>query len=53
MLLDEGLDLFSHDLFYQGGQVLKVVVEGIAVDASVLHNVLEGDLVERMLVEQS
>ncbi len=40
------------NLLQQGGQVLIVVVEGIAVDAAGLHNVLYGNLVQGALVQQ-
>ena len=40
------------DSFHQIRQVLKIVVKGIAVDSTVIHNVLDGDLAQRLLIEQ-
>ena len=50
--LNELLRLLGDDLAQQGGDVVKVVVEGIAVDAAVLHNVTHADLVQGLLVQQ-
>ena len=50
MVLNEGLNLFLYNFFHEGGQILKMVVERVAVDAAVLYNVLYGNLAQRPLV---
>ena len=43
-LLGDGLD--------QIGNILKMIIEGVAVDAALLDDVLDGDFVQRLFVEQ-
>jgi hypothetical protein len=45
-------DLFRHDLLHQSGQIGKMVVKRVAIDAAILYNVLNGDLIQGTLVEQ-
>ena len=52
MLLDQVPHLLSHDFLYQRGQILEMVIEGVAVDAAVLHDVFHSDLVQWPLVKQ-
>ena len=52
-LLNGSLDVLHDDRVDERRQVLKVVVEGIAVDPAVLHDVLDGDFVDRPLLQQT
>jgi len=49
---DKGLELFGDDFLDESGEVVEVVIEGVAVDAAVLDDVLDGDLTERALVQE-
>ena len=44
--------LILQDPGHQGGDIVKMVVECVAVDAAVLHNVLDRDLVKGLCVQQ-
>ena len=44
--------LFLHDGLDQGGNIAEMIIEGIAVDAAVLHDVLDRDLIDGALVDQ-
>ena len=52
VVLNEDLNLFLYNFFHEGGQILKMVVERVAVDTAVLYNDLYGNLAQRPLVEQ-
>ena len=52
VLLHDARGLVLDDLLGQRGNIRVVIIERIAVDAAVLHDVLHRDLVERTLVEQ-
>ena len=49
---DDGLGVLLDDLLNEGGDVLVVVVKGVAVDAAPLHNVLHGDVVQGALLQK-
>ena len=51
-LLDQHIHLILDDLAQQGGDILVVVVEGVAVDPAVLHDAAHADLAQRLLVQQ-
>ena len=44
LLVDDGLDEIGH--------VAEVIIEGVAVDAALLDDVLDGDFIQRALVQQ-
>ena len=50
---DEPVRLLPHDLLDQRGDVLVVIIKGIAVDAARFHDVLHRDLTERLFIEQA
>ena len=52
VLLDQHIHLILDDLAQQGGDILVVVVEGVAVDPAVLHDGLDGDPTERTLIQE-
>ena len=52
VLLDQHIHLILDDLAQQGGDILVVVVEGVAVDPAVLHDAAHADLAQRLLVQQ-
>ena len=41
-----------NDLLQKRGDVLKMIIEGIAVDAAVLDDLFDGDLVHRFFVQK-
>ena len=49
---DDGVCPFCDDLRCQRRNVSKMIIERIAVDAAVVDDRLDGDLIERTLVEQ-
>ena len=52
-LLNGPLSILHDDCVDERRQILKVIVEGIAVDPAVLHNVLDGDFIDRPLLQQT
>ena len=52
-LLNGLFDVLHDDRVDERRQILKVIVEGIAVDPAVLDDVLDGDLVDRPLLQQT
>ena len=50
--LNHPLRFLLGDGFHQIRQVLKIVVKGVAVDSTVVINILNGDLAQRLLIEQ-
>ena len=52
VLPDDLIGAFGDDLCRKRGNVCKVIIKCIAVDAAVLHDRLDRDLTERTLVEQ-
>lgn len=52
VLLNELVGVGGDDLSDKGGDILKMVVKGVAVDAALLHNVPDADLVQGLFVEQ-
>ena len=50
--LHDLLQVLRHHLLQERGQVGVVVVERVAVDAAVLHDVLHRDLVQRPLIQE-
>ena len=52
MSLEQLRRFLLHDGFDQGGNIAEMIIEGIAVDAAVLHDVLDGDLIDGALVYQ-
>lgn len=52
ILLDDPLHLVRDYLLEERREILIVIIEGIAVDAAVLDYVLDGDLVQRALVQE-
>lgn len=49
---DDALRLLLHDLLDQCRKVLVVVIEGVAVDAAGLHDILDRDVTEGALLQQ-
>ena len=52
MSLEQLRRFLLHDGFDQGGNIAEMIIEGIAVDAAVLHDVLDGDLIDGALIYQ-
>ena len=52
MSLEQLRRFLLHDGFNQGGNIAEMIIEGIAVDAAVLHDVLDGDLIDGALIYQ-
>ena len=49
---DEPIGLVGNDLRQQRGDILKMIVKGITVDAAVLHDIPDADSVQRLFIEQ-
>ena len=52
VLPDHPVRLFIDDGLHQLGQILKIIIKGVAVDAAVIHNVPYGDLTDGPLIQQ-
>ena len=52
LLDDEFVKRLVHDTLHQGGNVLKMIIKRISVDSAIGHDVLDGYLAERTLVQQ-
>ena len=49
---DKLIRLLVKYFFHQGRDIVKVIVEGIAVDAAVLDDLLNGYFVDRFFIQQ-
>jgi hypothetical protein len=49
---DDALELLGEDLLNQGGDVLIMVIERVAVDAAVVRDIFYRDLAQRPVVDQ-
>ena len=45
VLGDDPVGFLLDDRFHQIGEVFKMIVKGVAIDAAVFHDVFDGDLV--------
>ena len=52
VVLDEPVPLFLDDGLEEGGDILVVAVEGVAVDAAALHDVPDGDAAVGLLFQE-
>ena len=52
VVLDEPVPLFLDDGLEEGGDILVVAVEGVAVDAAALHDVPDGDAAVGLLLQE-
>ena len=52
-LLNDSIGILHEDRIDEGRQVFKMIIEGIAVDAAVLHDILDGDFVNRPILQQT
>ena len=52
MAFDDGIRLFLKDFLNEGGEILIMIIKGIAVDAAFLDDIADGDLLERPLIQQ-
>ena len=52
ILLDEPVGVGGDDLSDEGGDILKMVVKGVSVDAAFFHNIPDTDLIQGLFVEQ-
>ena len=50
---DDAVRLVRDEFFQQSGDVPKVIIKGVPVDAALLDNVLDGDLSEGALLQQA
>ena len=49
---DDGFGILLDDLLNEGGQILVMIIKGVAVDAAPLYDILDGDIIQGAFLQQ-